>query len=170
MEEDGFKFESETVEELEKTILFYRTMNYKKIGNPRQDIAQYNCEKYPWLGDWVEDEQKAQKEIPEVLKDKLNELLGGEQRLDKIPKLKITVCLSCPFNKPFALNLETEEGQEYYRKASIATVGKYDKEPALGVCELYKHDNRILVWLIQKEQEKKKEAPDRCWIGQNSRK
>jgi hypothetical protein len=165
IKDDGLEFEGESPEDCAEKLESYRHRHSQPVGNPIQEVINYNCELYPHLGRRYEEEEtkdepeRVMGSVPESARLHAESLSCAPQAFAQDSEIRKNICLDCPFN------IKQESQEIEYRKMAIQiTSGKFSHEPDLGICQIHGHDNRIAVWVKDPKIAEKEKQPETCWV------
>jgi hypothetical protein len=172
--DDGQLLTSKTLRGLVAAVRAYRETNGFPVGDPEQDIAQYYCQKYPWLVSPLKN--------PPESPLRAQELTGEAAAMEAVecfvrelwhnpPKrpcearetvARIAVCRECPYQQP----LDMTRNRECTRRAYLIAKGELAKD--IGYCEHHRWLNGLAVLLPEPIKLARPGRPAGCWVRTDS--
>jgi hypothetical protein len=162
--DDGQLLTAKTLKGLVAAVREYRERNFHPAGDPEQEIAEYYCQKYPWLVQ----EAKHPEICPPEPKDGALEAVERFVRAVWItpPKYLLTpeerevraqICRACPFNAA----VDLAGSRELIRRQYL--IAKGDTAIGVGYCEFHRW-HAGLACCIPGAKLARPGGPEECWV------
>lgn len=152
--------------ELVKKVREYRVANNLPVGDPSQEVEDFNAAKTRTV---------YSQRIDVTLREKVVKWLESHLRLknkfvdEQEADRRAAICAKCPRNE-----IHWREGQKCRtcienanRAGAIILMGRKQHRP-LGACDILQQQNTVAVWL-EEDKVQNEELPDFCWrkVSQN---
>jgi hypothetical protein len=163
--DDGQLVTAKTLKGLVAAVREYRERNFHPVGDPEQEIAEYYCQKYPWLVQEAKHPEICPPEpkdgaleaveqfVRAVWRDPPKRLLVQEEI-----EVRAQICRECPWNVPVDLSGNREVVRRKY------LIARGETPEGCGWCEFHRWHAGLAACIPDVTKLSRPGPPEECWV------